>query len=153
MKNREIKFRAWIIQENKMSYQNEWFGFIPNEYIQFADQGFWVNNLNASEEHKSNLKKHNIEIEDEFILSQFTGLHDKNGKEIYEGDLIKWADSYMEVIFKQEACQYWLICKSDGIGRYKELEATFSDGTIFTNDSLEVIGNVFENPEILSDKH
>ena len=61
---REIKFRAWDNKQNKM--RNDGFSIYYDGSIQFADS---------------------IESKD-FILMQYTGLKDKNGKEIYEGDIL-----------------------------------------------------------------
>lgn len=79
-------------------------------------------------------------------LGQFTGLKDKNGKEIYEGDIICYNGGYttsrakmtvkwMDVGFVLEA--------------YGELWA-YSLGECITN-TLEAIGNIYENPELLEE--
>ena len=70
---------------------------------------------------------------------QFTGLHDKNGKEIYEGDLIKYgSDAPLEVIYR-ESC----FC-------YNQKSRYISRLQIFDNiNKIEVIGNIHENPELL----
>ena len=71
-------------------------------------------------------------------LMQFTGLLDKNGVEIYEGDLLKHHSSELlsEVIFNDGT--FWMknIMWDNPLGRM--------------NDQLEVIGNIYENPELLT---
>lgn len=75
-------------------------------------------------------------------LMQFTGLKDKNGKEIYEGDICKChdhptgiEDATGEVIFDQG--RYWI-----GTGSICSLD---DYGTAWT----EVLGNIYENPELI----
>ena len=79
-------------------------------------------------------------------LMQFTGLKDKNGKEIYEGDIAKlleghmgsWPENY-EVVWDLATCSYKF--QNDGVESY--LRTTFAD-------RYEVIGNIFSNPELLT---
>jgi len=78
---------------------------------------------------------------------QFTGLHDKNGKEIYEGDIIK--NTYNGI-------KYEMVWKGSGfIGdeRIKGMKRR-ADGHIRLTEAeaefgFEVIGNIYENPELL----
>ncbi len=119
---REIKFRAWDKNCNKMMY-----------FDLFNGAGDWLN------------KKSYPKTAPESIM-QFTGLLDKNGKEIYFGDIIEYADmnddtdgySIVEVI---ETMNY-------GVG-------ILDDHCVFDlwEDSdvhqFTVIGNIYENPELL----
>ena len=79
-------------------------------------------------------------------VSQYTGLKDKNGREIFEGDIVRHG------LFKQD---YKMIV------RYREESAAFMfgdkrTGFSFSSDQtkyLEIIGNVHENPELLEVHH
>ncbi len=76
-----------------------------------------------------------------FDVMQSTGLKDKNGKLIYEGDIINARNTYiLQVSFKKD---YACICfeNDDLIGYLKELRLCSSD--------IEVIGNIYETPELL----
>lgn len=72
------------------------------------------------------------------ILMQYTGLNDKNGKEIFEGDFVQhdaW-DYPFEVFFHQEKARF--VCKmKTGLSQYIDYER------------LVVIGNIYENPELI----
>ena len=70
------------------------------------------------------------------VFSQFIGLYDKNGKEIYEGDIIKTETFVGKVLFSASHHSYIL--------RWVEY-----DGFIPQDEDLEIIGNVYENPELL----
>lgn len=78
-----------------------------------------------------------IEVEPETV-GQYTGLKDKNGKEIYEGDIVKTNDFYEcgELVFKGKTEVIENIL--DYINTVKSIDTTG-----------EVIGNIYENPELL----
>lgn len=90
------------------------------------------------------------EESDDYIFMQYTGLKDKNGKEIYEGDISKikvWCGSLyticnLPIIFKDQRFGYELYC---GSGDYEVMNMDFSD-------EFEVIGNIHENHELLENK-
>lgn len=108
---REIKFRAWDVngQENEQMINS-----ISVEYF-------------TIKEIKSN----------GFKLMQFTGLYDKNGKEIYEGDILLHNNIKRTVIFEKGAFvleQKNLTCVREwwNFAKY-----------------CEIIGNIYENPELI----
>ena len=86
----------------------------------------------------------------EIVLMQSTGLFDKNGKEIYEGDIVRWKDlesfddfpidEVLKVEYSDEFMK-WITCNKN------DLQDDLYDFT--DNRDLEVIGNIYENPEML----
>jgi uncharacterized phage protein (TIGR01671 family) len=83
-------------------------------------------------------------------LMQFTGLHDKNGKEIYEGDIVRYFhddEAIVEVRWWNELAQFAIAWRSQ---RIKSLRGCDSEPILInTNIDGEVIGNIYENPELL----
>jgi len=97
---------------------------------------------------KSNI--HNFEVEPKSV-GQSTGLTDKNGKEIYEGDLyVTWEKRSIRQIFKRKGafCGGMSFSESTPLDwEYdKELDQLVPDEFSM---GIEVIGNVYENPELL----
>ena len=77
------------------------------------------------------------------ILMQYTGLHDKNGKEIYEGDIVKYRDSrgqHIEKVIFDKGCFY--------AGMHWGSSTRVAPKLINTRIT-EVIGNIYDNPELL----
>lgn len=74
-------------------------------------------------------------------LVQFTGLKDKNGKEIYEGDIHKLAEGILAIVEWDEKCAAFQSQKIGGEKRSSHL---------FGIEFGKVIGNIYENPELIS---
>jgi len=122
---REIKFRLWNPQEKKMFYDvQDCFHDMYGDGV-FGEHGF--NEL--LEDAK----------EGRCVLMQYTGLKDKNGKEIWEGDIVEGIRGVKgECKFKKGR---FLVEYED------EMELTF----IYENKTdIKVLGNIYENPELLT---
>lgn len=128
MNKREIKFRAW---DKK-------------------DKRFWIPEKDGDWFYRD---KNEIKTVKDVILIQFTGLLDKNGKEIYEGDVIEHTitgpnhDGTGETSSRQKDLIEW---DSKGacftiphLYKYQNLPIEFHP------DTYEIIGNLYENPGLL----
>lgn len=88
-------------------------------------------------------------------IGQFTGLYDKYGKEIYEGDIIQHRGQKVIVEFYRGAYGYGRIVAGEHvfvpfIGSDNNKDALqFPDGTYFDTDFCEVIGNIHSDPKLL----
>lgn len=128
--NREIKFRAWHKDLKKMFK----IGQITLE------KGTW--NFEPNDRDFIGMS---IPSQPSFVLMQYTGLHDKNGKEIYEGDILKVYYKGMSgvgyVEYDNDYCEYKIIINTD--------KDYFS---LWKSIDLEKIGNIYDNPELLGVK-
>ena len=80
-----------------------------------------------------------------WVIQQFTGCKDENGKEIYEGDIIKaTSEEFINENFVAEV-------RFDEGDYYTYINSRDIRG-IWSGDDIEVIGNIFENPELLKNE-
>lgn len=90
--------------------------------------------------------------ENEFIQMQFTGLHDKNGKEIYEGDVVIDHDTKIKhsVSWNEKKVGWWLDRTTDknGSGSYSA-SCLLPENIGLYDKGWEIIGNIYENPELI----
>lgn len=131
---RDIKFRAYIKDTNKR---------VPSEINKIVE----VKSLHLGSrkaiigysKSSSNYGNYSISFDD-IELMQYTGLHDKNGEEIYEGDIVYVAseDENAFILWDEETARF--IIHFDG---------WIADFDNYYGKELEVIGNIYNNPELL----
>ena len=121
---RENKFRGRI-RDRFVDRGKFWYWSLPdtfdNDYVDFLD---WE------------------------TVGQYTELKDKNGREIFEGDILKRGDTTDEVIFKEGAFCIKFYSKNYKSHYIKTMQEALSYGI----NRWEIIGNVYENPELLLNK-
>ena len=130
---REIKFRAWDKERKQMRYQGIelWYlGYIAHT----KGNEFWKDCGNSI---------NNFFIPTQGELMQFTGLHDRHGKEIWEGDVVREDETINLVKYSKSYCGFVPFVHGNGCG--------CCETYMIPNDCC-VIGNIYENPELMGDK-
>ena len=122
---REIKFRGKRIDNGEWVY-----GFL----VESQTQKYIVGNMVESNEEYCNLEYWWPVIPE--TVGQFTGLKDKNGREIYEGDILRWEDMFnFEVRWLDSQARFYSVNTSAVSTQWTEY--------------CTIIGNIYENPELL----
>lgn len=120
------KFRAWLKKEQKMDNEIDHISWLEDELYCIGDGITYM------------------VLAEDLVLMQSTGLKDKNGKEIFEGDvvdykgrkaIIKWHGSYASFIYR------FLDELQERVSEWHPLYLAYL--------KCEVIGNIYENPELL----
>ena len=144
---RHLKFRAWDIDGKMMSD-----GLPFNWFITGENTDMEFHKVNGSLP-LSDFRKY---LQD-FIIMQFTGLKDKNGKEIYEGDILgRLFDSHegnCEVIYRGAICCARNIqsgqCRPLNILKDYSGAGWIAADSVNPNYNFEVMGNIYENPNLV----
>lgn len=127
---REIKFRAWLKEDKRM---------VNVETMDFTDKSMQY--LEKSEIINAYLLRR--VIFDDVELMQFTGVKDKNDKEIYEGDIYHVGDKNIRYLV------VWFDSGFEG----KQLRSTSYAGLKSWAKDIEVLGNIYENFELLENNN
>jgi len=160
---REIRFRAWNVKKKRMSYQD---GTGKQPLILRID-GVLAQMGRKSVDKYEYAYEHNVFVTDEeggqyhtddFVLMQYTGLLDKNGKEIWEGDIVNATGyglietTFMSKIVFEKGCFGIVALESPALIDCKIGESFRGFEGCNTEKLIEVIGNIYENPNLLSEK-
>jgi uncharacterized phage protein (TIGR01671 family) len=148
---REIKFRAWDKKNKKMLHVDHGdicsCGGLTYEISPIQiEVDEWFTPTEAKWFEHNNGERPRDPVSEDFELMQYTGLKDKNGKEIYEGDVLR--EKYG---FDGQEWNYYVV----RFGVSQELRIGFflegygGAATPHVFERAEVIGNIYENPELL----
>lgn len=151
---REIKFRAKQVDTGKWLYGDL---LQPNyeRFLKNKDIGNFLDEYKISILEKDFIR--NDYVIDPETIGQFTGLCDKNGKEIYEGDIVHcWdtiakCETWAVVEFGNPNAEYtwgWQLRKIKG-SKGVNLDILCWVECEETNAYCEIIGNIYDNPELL----
>lgn len=153
--NREIKFRVWDKERKEFI---EWLNADP--MIQCASGALlcWERTQNKDGSYGEDIIVNKPEFSNNLVIQQFTGIKDKNDKEIYEGDIIKCAeiDNSFPGTGKPKILQNFkaVVTWNNTLLEY-DYNPINKSGYNFPHQQLcyawniEIIGNIFENPELL----
>ena len=125
---REIKFRAWSIKKHK--FLNIDTLYCANGKVCAVVEDGVVNDI------------------EDVILEQYTGLKGKNGKEIYEGDIVEYSWDFCGIKRKNKYAVEWFSGEVEHYPYSVDSGFTLPDSV----DGYIVVGNIHENPELLEQK-
>ena len=123
--SRPIKFRAWDTEKkcfaNLGTYESNWDLTFIHQSPPLIQLDGWTH----------------------LVFQQFTGLHDRNGKEIYEGDVVRF-------VFEASGTFEKPIVWHEGVAGFVAYPVEDEQINYLENSNCEVVGNIYENPELVS---
>lgn len=139
---REIKFRAW---DNSIKEMGEVFS------IEFD-----IGRIGMTYTDSTGCNIIHYQDWERVQLREFTGLQDKHGKDIYEGDIVIYTE--FETIISEEGTdhneipQYGVIVWDKSYARFVIKDSCEPYDCMDDDEHLEVVGNIYENPELLEER-
>ena len=148
MKSREIKFRAWVKAEKRMcpitvlTDEGAYLVGVSKGKDQYYDGGREV--IRAPDDGRFLNKR-------EFVLMQFTGLQDKNGKDIYEGDIVENKTQRKNFDNRTGKYEYHLdVITTRDVVEFNKHWCSFDFTKRTEIGELKVLGNIYQTPELMT---
>lgn len=126
--NRKIKFRAWVLKSWDKDEQGN-----PKGQM---DYDFYINSKDGQTQ-TITFGEGESDYLNEVAIMQYTGFKDKDGKEIYEGDILEYKDGLEGVIFQD-----------GGFYPFIKVGWQFASNPI----TIKILGNVYESPALLNNQ-
>jgi len=132
---REIKFRAWDKERKEMiNFEHDGVDYYTLSFHECSGESHYSIEFNNSEDEPQYFSR------ERFELMQCTGLKDKNGKEIYEEDILQWCDT-------TNVMNKWIVKVTKG-----GWNPFIDDMTTDKSFRYEIIGNIYNNSELLKER-
>jgi uncharacterized phage protein (TIGR01671 family) len=136
--NRQIKFRVWD-KAKRVFIPDGVYGIIATDFgafgVMLKDWGDY--------------RQGEYFYENSQTLMQFTGLKDKNGEEIYEGDVLQHPRFYETPEMSYNPMETGVIIYKDGAFRFADGEGLLFEEMEGYDGDMEIIGNIYEKPELI----
>ena len=144
---REMKFRVWNNLLKK---------YLPDDLVHIKSSGNLVfGTYYRKPDYYEDLP---LLLKGDHTVEQFTGLEDKNGTEIYEGDIIQfefWNEKYYrQIAYNSAIASYEAITVASPTSKKLRQKAKYSFSELYkiSSKGFKVVGNIHENPELLEEK-
>ena len=124
---REIKFRAWDKKHKRWANADDMLNLVP---------------IAATRSDSSIVS---LKENDEWVPSQYTGLNDKNGNDIYEGDVVEFCEPQFEDNILRCVVEF----QEGYFSAKRPVRGSFKWYPLSMLEELEVLGNIYENPELM----
>lgn len=134
--NREILFRGKHIH-----------AMDSNEHL----NGTWVHGYLSDKDYIYDKSLEGEFLVDEDTICQYTGLTDKNGKKIFEGDIVRYGEVCGEVKFGLHESNWQIGKYNQGFFVIFPKEYLLRNELGYWRNKIVVVGNVFDNPELLEE--
>ena len=131
---KELKFKAWDIREKRMHV-------IDRLGLHGFSHDFYSRDAVVCDVRQNDKER--------YIILQFTGLNDKNGEEMYDGDIIKCTDGADEIDIYDSDTGLGVVEWNNEYSFWSISKIENGLGDILHKGYVEIVGNIYENPELL----
>lgn len=146
---RELFFRGKRVEDGQWEYGGYGVYYSSKEKGDFAYTPYIMANRALGKPSEFLINKTYMKSVKPNTVCQYTGLKDKNGKKIFEGDILRHADeTILKTVWNSERYRFAAQCVKGSV-LLKDCKWGLWE---FESDEVEVIGNIYDNPELLEDK-